>query len=770
LVLYLTEDAELLQALGIIIEDILSGRASPEVHRLMNGARELPLVKGEAGVRPISPPEALLQVASSYALLLIPQASKRELFGPLQQGVGIAGGAERTLHEVQTALEYGGPDVCCIAPDISNAFPNTRRAVVVTELLRLDAFKPIAPFLRWIFAKPANLFLQDDARKVTVLTCGEGLLQGCNFAPLAFCVALQPSLREVDREHPAVVTRAYLDDAAFVGSATEAAEAAQTYERAIDEKGGWKLNALKSRILWPHAGRPVPEALLNLAAAKGWKVEIGAMRHLGGVIGFGAAREAALAELANDAANKHEAFFAMLRHPAMPAQIAMTMLQASGVPRMSYLTRVCPPQPIMEGVRRFDALVKETLLAKLDIPGIAIDQVQAEQIQMPLRLGGFGIRRSEDRAPVAFWAAAATYVPSAIQAMRLPQAVPTAVPSVVDHMGPIHSQLVMKGVQPQPNFFPPADANFIEFYGPGAPPKLQAALGRIIDANHAAYLHRIASPAAKARLVSLRLPNAGLWTRITPSKPQQVLFNAQVSLAAKLRLGVNISPFLPDGCPACNDANAYDRDVTHALGCTRLSRTAHTKRHDDIVTAIHAFARQVGIPSRIEPRENGERRGPDIELTLEQGPVLVDVTVVHPAAPTYLNHAHGATNAYGPLDHREAAKHRKYAGLVQNAGASEFVACAISSFGGFGRGAQRMFMLLRYTVEAMGGVSWAVDPVGELARDIAIAVQRGSALSATEACQRAGVDMRAQGDQGRRVGRPRVARGDPVAPLVAGIV
>ena len=104
---------------------------------------------------------------------------------------------------------------------------------------------------------------------------------------------------------------------------------------------------------------------------------------------------------------------------------------------------------------------------------------------------------------------------------------------------------------------------------------------------------------------------------------------------------------------------------------------------------------------------------------------------------------HGSTHPLGPLDAREAAKFSKYRRLAAEAGADLFP-LAMSSFGGFGSSAMRLFAVLRDSLAAMDPVPWSSDPVADLIRELSIILQRGNTAAAVLGCQKAGVLLRQQ--------------------------
>jgi hypothetical protein len=86
-------------------------------------------------------------------------------------------------------------------------------------------------------------------------------------------------------------------------------------------------------------------------------------------------------------------FFSRLTNPHLGVQTAMILLRHCGVPKMSYLLRVTPPAAIKDVATQFDY---ETLRITHELLGLtgteqAWNVEVIQQLQAPLRYGGFGI-------------------------------------------------------------------------------------------------------------------------------------------------------------------------------------------------------------------------------------------------------------------------------------------------------------------------------------------------------------------------------------------
>ena len=248
-------------------------------------------------------------------------------------------------------------------------------------------------------------------------------------------------------------------------------------------------------------------------------------------------------------------------------------------------------------------------------------------------------------------------------------------------------------------------------------------------------LFNSASVDMRARLLSLRLPHAGRWIRSFPASHESTMPDTHYRLATCARLGLLPHPLLQGPCAACR-TQEMSLSPAHFLGCPQMARTSLTARHDSAVRRLHSFFTSLDIPSYVEPRmDDQDGKHPDLEVHLETGVVLIDVSVVCPCAPSYVDSA--ARDASACLRAREQAKIAKYRQQVAEARAL-FVPFVVSAFGGFGAAACDFLSLLRVAAAARMDALWARNPVDELVRDLSMGLQRGNAIAQIEGCRRCG--------------------------------
>ncbi len=470
--------------------------------------------------------------------------------------------------------------------------------------------------------------------------------------------------------------------------------------------------------------------------SNGWPLATGAIVTLGVPVGLGASRAELIRTHASSIVERHTRFLDLLLHEAMPSQVAMLLLQVSAVPRMSYLTRTLPPDLAQAVFHDFDRRVLHTFMRIASVAA-PMPLLARMQVALPTSVGGLGLRQTAMVSSAAFWSAVHAY-----SASLRPILANHAQPPLLERLRLVFQELQNQGVTPAPDIFPQSAEGSMEFYGAqGAPQRLQAALFKQTEAAMAVHVYNGLTPHAKARLSSLRLPHSGTWLRVFPTNVTSRISNLQFAIACKQRLGIPTTSPLPADCPCCHTRNAMLDDPAHLLGCPNLSSTSLTRRHDALASHIAAWCNSVKIPAFVEPKINGERRRPDVDIVLDSGRLLIDVAVVHASSPTYVINHQAMTSAIAPLMAREAAKTSKYRRIADEAQA-EFIPFVVSSFGGFGEGAMRLFSMLRNAVEAMEPVPWSSDPVADLIRELSMILQRFNSLASIEGCHRAGIQVR----------------------------
>ena len=128
--------------------------------------------------------------------------------------------------------------------------------------------------------------------------------------------------------------------------------------------------------------------------------------------------------------------------------------------------------------------------------------------------------------------------------------------------------------------------------------------------------------------------------------------------AVRKRLGLNPLDIMPKYCAGCGADMTSNSD--HFLTCQFRRKNELNKRHDQIANCIAnciaGIVREVGGCAKLEPShmDRESRKRVDLDVLLDSKRILIDVTVIHPTAPS---HRHAA--AMKPCQAAQKPKRRK---------------------------------------------------------------------------------------------------------------
>ena len=232
-----------------------------------------------------------------------------------------------------------------------------------------------------------------------------------------------------------------------------------------------------------------------------------------------------------------------------------------------------------------------------------------------------------------------------------------------------------------------------------------------------------------ARLVAIKAKLAGTWLTTLPSSPELFLPDNYFKVAARVRLGLSPQDDLPRRC-CCEYSLA--QDPLHFFSCLMM-KASTTFRHDHIVRVLSMLVRRAGGACYVEPRFYDGIR-PDLHVVFPSNKILIDVSVVHPAALTYAQNAHVQLFAASA---RERDKTTKFKDLTQAEEAC-FIPFVLETFGAWGRRAVKLISdITSLAAEQKGNLASCPDVRGEMIRTLAVALQIGNAGVLLNGCLRA---------------------------------
>jgi hypothetical protein len=200
-----------------------------------------------------------------------------------------------------------------------------------------------------------------------------------------------------------------------------------------------------------------------------------------------------------------------------------------------------------------------------------------------------------------------------------------------------------------------------------------------------------------------------------------------------LRLGLAPQAIMPNNCHSChayNRHNLVEKDEWHHLSCMKGHGGREiTIRHHQVVATIERYAKLAGAVVVVEPKHvfSESSKRPDLQIIMNHKSYLLDATIVHPTAPSNLQHSQ---KLLGQAEAAEKLKMNKYEELSQDQHCI-FVPFVIETYGGLGKKAQEFLNELSIFAIDHAVIRSRFDIVNGLRYAIACSVQRGNALIAS---------------------------------------
>jgi hypothetical protein len=367
------------------VTNLLIGGNIPRLwRRFYFGASLSALKKKEGGIRPIACGETLRRLAGK-TLCTSCKGRARELFLAVGQfGVGVGGGIEAVIHGARRLVARWTRDGCInkafIKLDIRNAFNSMSREFLFRAVHRY--FPEVEGYARAAYADHTALFFGNF-----VLSSEAGVQQGDPLGPLLFSAALMLLWETKPPDIHLDFVGFYLDDGNVGGDVAQVEAFAAWFEEAI-ASAGLLLSRHKCEIILPVPIAPLPRALHDFVRLppEAWFL-LGAPcgsedfvhAYIETVLRRGHDKCRFIACLDEDP----HVGFALLRYCASFC-LSVFYARTSGL---------APAYAV------FDDAVRDCFSNLVTPIGGAVDDVQ---LSVPLRLGGFGLRRSADFAALGF--------------------------------------------------------------------------------------------------------------------------------------------------------------------------------------------------------------------------------------------------------------------------------------------------------------------------------------------------------------------------------
>jgi hypothetical protein len=688
----------------------------------LRACRLVPLEKGGGKVRPIAVGEVWLRLAAKCAMVEC-SAIGRQL-APLQMGVGTPGGAHCMGHAFQSGLHAHPGDVT-LQLDCKNAFNTVSRQHMLAAVAQ--EAPQLLPLAQWMYCKPSALLVPNAPLDAPTIQSSSGVRQGDPCGPLFFALTVQPMLQSVQQCFAEVRVIAYLDDVVLQGPYEEVKSAYSELRSQLDA-AGLHIQRAKSLVYSPD-----PALAADLAFQLGFQHAVDGLVVAGCPVGapeFVAAKTLAAAEGVQQ-------LILTLMGLQVPVQDKLLLLRKSLQVKLAHFARCAPYELAASALQQTEAAVLAAFLALI---GRKEDDLDIEQLYLPLRKGGVGLLELTAHQGVvskAGYLAAAALAQSAMEG-----GAPAFQPFHQDRIASLSSswEQVAAFLGGPEQHEEPRPVSLQEALARDFLQQLQRrANGVAQDTRHAQLLGKyramLGDDATRAfaqehlaRLHSLECGVGTCWLEVKPTKDQWELDDATVKSALRFMLG--LSPGPPhQACFQC--ACGYKgRDGHHAMSCEKL-QGSRIMRHNYVQSLVQCGAAMAGHSSSIEPQERhlkdlrfgdvGYGQRGDVLVSTLDDLLNVDIVVTHPASYSMRSRASREPGAAAKV---AEAKKRSTHGV--GAVGHTFVPFALESYGRLGLDALK---LLRDWADAASG-GGLFDRDGYLVwikREISVALIKGNA-------------------------------------------
>lgn len=606
-----------------LLEFIAAGKAAVEVAKYFACARLIPLKKKDNGVRPIAIGLTLRRLASKLLLSKINDKIKLEN----QFGIGFQNGMDTVIHATRLASKLFAveKDFAIFQMDIINAF-NTISRNLFMEDLKAD-YDELFPFVNWVYGNNPVLFIHGT--KETVCS-SNGVQQGDPLAPFLFSVALKKFLKT----HIAKLkfNWNYLDDGLFGGST----ELLDEFIRSIMKFGpenGIAVNLTKSNLFWPHASR-TNDALFDERITRSYD----GLNVLGTPVGS----KSFIENQFEDRTIKRRSKLEKLKKIDDPQVVYTLLSNCETMSRINQFVRTTLPENTSTLSSNFDADVVETVE---NFIGTLLSNQSKRQMELPMRLGGLGLRSTVKHTPAAFL--------SSLNFCR---------DLIMDFFVDLQDEVEKLFSLEFDSIYLKHKDMFLDFTESALMNvKKQKILSEKIDNFVLESFQTNANTKDQARLLSF----SGLHGSIILKSPLSKIHGYRMEKYEfanylKLRIGLPVD-VQDEFCALCHHQTKKDSDGFHSLTCG--TGAGLTERHNEVRDIIADFCSKAILAPIKEMQIPGEGQIPG-DVFLPRGkngagdPIALDITIVHPHGKKYIKNA-AVTADYANIE-KSKAKSAKY--------------------------------------------------------------------------------------------------------------
>ena len=710
---------------------IINEKLPEPVSTMLECTSLMALVKDQSSMslRPIAMGDSIRKMSATLAIRSLTSRAQTFLEGV---NFGIATlGAEKVFHAIMIMRDKH-PSWDTLSLDEKNAFNLIKRSLVAGMLM--THFPSLANYFKTFYAHASSLLFKTPNSEFDYLceflSC-EGVQQGDPLAPFFFCLASFNFFLKIKELAGEGIAPAYFDDCNAVVPVEEGVRILQ-YAQTVGPDYGIHLQPAKTAILLGKCAtreealnryQKYKDALnitedvakkcihIHLDDAENQSHHITldkqyGIKILGAPVGSDTFIKNWLDIKLLQIAREGEEVFNQIT----TAQIQWNLFYFCTKNKANYLFRTLPPRLTKDFAIKFDLILRKWMEKHLKIELLDITWSQAK---LNFEDGGHGIGDAQSVSYTAFIASSI----SVFESVKL---------IVGDNSLAIqesHASQWCKDVYSSIAFFNQSKVGdrmsideLFAVKGPGLQHLLSDSMQKTESKK---FYSTYASPANKARRISIRSSSSAGFLLATPCRNVTLMDNNEWIIANRLRLGLPLQVIPTNLKCICKEHSTIDQDGFHFFVCKNGGERQAT--HNSISNVLLSLSRSAGFLAKTEPmidRTTGLSRGDLLiaapGLTNENLPetkdkpnysnIIVDVRVSFPCSPSYVNRAsrfQGATADAGYAD-----KISKYHTL--DLGDQVLVPVSIESFGHLHKSVKGLISSLCYRASEMSGIPHSV--------------------------------------------------------------
>ena len=493
--------------------------------------------------------------------------------------------------------------------------------------------------------------------------------QGDPLGPFLFAIGLQSVLAPIISAHSGLLSKYFLDDGVHAGALSSLDQLLRDLTPQL-ATAGLRLNLSKCRLFT----KGDPSQYQQLCSVP---LQAHGLDFLGSPIGSEQFMKDSLAATFAKALD----FCEQVETIEDPQTCHQLLRMCAGTCRVLHLIKVVPPATILPFVQQLDDMMVQSLQNFL---GLNVSPLDRRQIFLPTKNGGFGLREGIKLAAAAFVTSLLKFRSQGVATLSIPPSLTRTASDLTAALTYLHEGLPPSA---QPAFLWISDrlsSGSFPFH-----PDFCSLSWWSAQFAARAYDEIIElSPARdRARLRCLAGCSCGAWLDACPCESLGLRIpGPEYCVLAKLMLGQPIFPVDADlVCNQCGDC--MDPFGDHLLCC---KKGGLAQRHAAIVSNLWHACTSAGFSVTCEVSLDGRTRPADLLLAhwSGKGPCAVDVSVVHPLAPSVP--AHTVKTGLEAVVAMEGVKHAKYDECCRQSNVS-LTAFVLSTFGMLGDEAERFF-------------------------------------------------------------------------------